>query len=106
MTESAVPKGPKNLKCPDWQKPMSQVCHTCPLWMSIEKERPDGSKLDDWNCAKVHSVMMSIDVIRATRGSQAAAESLRNAIVMRADLKAAGLTHDEARKMLTVDGTH
>ena len=42
-----IPRGPDNLFCPDWKKPMSKVCHTCPLWMKLPVQDANGNPVDE-----------------------------------------------------------
>ena len=45
---SGKPHGPSDQYCPDWRKPMSRVCHTCPLWIEVK-----AAGVPEWRCAKV-----------------------------------------------------
>jgi hypothetical protein len=77
-----VPRGPENLYCPDWKKPMSKVCHTCPLWVHIRGKNPNtGEDVDRWNCAKAWTPMLLIENSQMQRQTGAAVESFRNEMV-------------------------
>ena len=79
MSERQVPRGPKNLKCPQWQKAMSAVCHTCPLWTQVRGKDPQtSSEVDQWNCALAFLPMLSLEIAQQVRQGAAATESFRN----------------------------
>lgn len=82
-----MPKGPEHLYCPYWRRKMSSVCHVCPKWMEVRGTHPQtGADVSDWHCSDTVSAMVAIEQVRATRGAQAATESLRNEIVKRSDI--------------------
>lgn len=111
-----VPDGPADLKCPDWQKPMSKVCKTCPLWMQREvtvTHIADGrtEKSVEWMCGKALAVLNQGEIIQNQReiikrllGNQAATEGMRNEIIKRMDPKG----YDERQLDLidAVNGAH
>jgi hypothetical protein len=92
-----IPDGPENLWCPDWKKPMSKVCKTCPLWTRVEHTvtKKDGSPPEQsvtWNCAKSQQVIELANIIAGQRviierllGNQSATEGMRNEIIKRMD---------------------
>jgi hypothetical protein len=91
-----IPDGPEGLWCPDWKKPMSKVCKTCPLWtqreMTITQADGKADKTIEWLCGKVAAVLGQAEIIAGQReiiqrlkGNQAATESMRNDIVKRMD---------------------
>lgn len=45
-----TPRGPEDKVCPELNKAMSKVCHSCPLWMPVEIGSP---ATVEWRCAKV-----------------------------------------------------
>jgi hypothetical protein len=96
MTHRLIPDGPEDLWCPDWKKPMSKVCKTCPLWMQVERTvtQPDGQaeKTTTWDCAKSQGPLLQIEIIagqkeiiRRLLGNQSATEGMRNEIIKRMD---------------------
>jgi hypothetical protein len=96
MTHRLIPDGPDHLWCPDWKKPMSKVCKTCPLWMQVERTvtQPDGKqeKTVTWDCAKAQQAMLQLDIIAHQKqiierllGNQAATERMSNGIIARMD---------------------
>lgn len=60
MRPMQVPRGPEDMNCPDWQKPMSEVCHKCPLWAKVTTTDQAGHNIDEWNCAKAWTVILQI----------------------------------------------
>lgn len=82
MADRQVPMGPKNLKCPLYRKPMSEVCHECPMWTCIKGKDPQsGEDLDRWECAYALAPLLQIEVARNVRQVQAATESFRNEMI-------------------------
>jgi len=78
------PLGPKDEYCPQWRKPMSKVCHTCPWWVSVKGQHPQtGETLDHWGCAVALSVMATLEAANQARQGAAATESFRNEVVKR-----------------------
>lgn len=77
------PLGPKDVYCPFWRKPMSAVCHTCPLWIEIQGTDPNtGHKISDgWRCAFTWMPILLVENAQQSRQSGAAIESFRNAMV-------------------------
>lgn len=92
-----IPDGPADLWCPDWRKPMSKVCKTCPLWMQRELTvtHKDGGKVEksvEWMCGKALAVLSQAEIIEGQRqiiqrllGNQQATEGMRNEIITRMD---------------------
>jgi hypothetical protein len=54
-----IPRGPENQFCPDWKKVMSKVCHTCPLWMSVDVT-VDNKNISEWRCAKLVTAQATV----------------------------------------------
>lgn len=80
MTDQ-IPHGPAHLYCPDWKKPMSKVCHTCPLWVQMRGKNPNtGDDVDRWNCAKAFMPLLQVEIAKEVRQGAAATESFRNVI--------------------------
>lgn len=73
-----IPRGPENLFCPDWRKPMSKVCHTCPLWMKLPINDTNGTPIDDWRCAKVWSALLQFHQCQETFSVSTEINQLRN----------------------------
>ena len=81
--QNQIPRGPDNLYCPDWKKPMSRVCHTCPLWIQVRGKNPQtDAEIDAWNCAKAWLPTLLVENSQQTRQGAAATESLRNLLVL------------------------
>jgi hypothetical protein len=77
---------PTDMKCPQWKKPMSKVCPTCPWWQQVRGMNPQtGADVDGFDCAMALVPMLIIDNARLQRGTQAATESMRNEIIKRMD---------------------
>lgn len=84
------PQGPANMDCPQWKKPMCDVCHRCPLWMRISGTHPQtGEPMEKWDCALALQVLMQMDTARKVVGVVEATDSMRNELVVRADRAAA-----------------
>ena len=65
MRQKQPALGPENLSCPDWQKPMSEVCHKCPLWTHLDYTDPEtAARTEEWACAKAAVVVTQIKIIR------------------------------------------
>ena len=79
MTERQIPRGPKHLKCPQWKKAMSTVCHTCPWWTQVRGKDPQSNaEIDQWNCAISFQPMLALEIAQQVRQGAAATESFRN----------------------------
>lgn len=76
---SQIPRGPEGMKCPDWKKPMSKVCHTCPLWMKIPVTDPKtNAEIDDWKCGKVWAVLLQFHACKEAATVSTELNELRN----------------------------
>ena len=77
-----IPRGPENLHCPFWHKPMSECCHICPLWTQLRGVDPQtGEPIpDEWNCAIGHMPKLLVENSQMSRQTGAAVESLRNRV--------------------------
>lgn len=72
-----IPHGPKNLKCPFWHKPMSQVCHTCPCWVLVRGKDPQSTQeVDRWDCAVAWLPMLLIENAQQSRQAGASADKV------------------------------
>ena len=66
-----VPRGPEELNCPQWQKPMSEVCHKCPKWIQVRGKNPNtGQEVDEWNCADALLPMLPVSYTHLDREMQ------------------------------------
>lgn len=73
------PRAAKGMKCPDWKKDMSLVCHQCPLWIHVRGKHPQSEEhIDHWNCAKAWLPYLLIENSQMQRQTGAAVESARN----------------------------
>lgn len=80
--QNPVPHGSESLKCPLWRKPMSEVCHTCPLWTQLRGLNPNtGQEIDEWNCALALTPLLLVENAMQSRQAGAAIESFRNEMV-------------------------
>jgi hypothetical protein len=83
MTEQ-VPRGPDNLYCPQWKKPMSKVCHTCPWWVKVTMVDPNAKNdlapalLDKWNCAIAWGPTLAVNAGKETFRVAAQVQEMRN----------------------------
>lgn len=81
-----IPRGDEDLVCPMHHKPMSEVCHKCPLWTHVRVKNPNtGEEIDQWNCSWAWLPMLLIENAQQVRQGAAATESFRNEMVARAD---------------------
>ena len=73
------PHGPADMDCPDWQKPMSEVCHKCPLWLDFQVKQPGSPTFAvEWDCAKVWSPKLQHAAIQSIDHSAAEQHEFRN----------------------------
>jgi hypothetical protein len=81
MSELQVPRGPEKMKCPLWRKPMSEVCHTCPMWTFVRTEDPRvGQAVDKWDCALAWGPILTIDLIRRQDRTTASVDKVANVL--------------------------
>jgi hypothetical protein len=74
-----VPRGDEGMICPDFQQPMSEVCHKCPLWMKLPVKDPTtNTDIDEWKCAKIWSVLLQFHNCRETMMVSKEVNVLRN----------------------------
>jgi hypothetical protein len=74
-----VPRGPEDLMCPKWLSPMSEVCHKCPLWMSIPIRDPETNEfIRDWKCALVWGPLLQFQTLKETFSVGKEVNELRN----------------------------
>ena len=65
--------------CPFHKKKMSEVCHKCPLWMSVRGKDPNtGEEIDKWGCSFAWMPFMLMENAKQIRSTAAATESFRN----------------------------
>lgn len=71
-----IPRGPENLLCPFWQKPMEEVCHKCPMWTQLRGLDPQtGEPIpDEWNCAIGHMPKLLIENSQQSRQTGASVD--------------------------------
>lgn len=82
-----IPRGDEDLLCPFWQKPQSEVCHKCPLWVQIKGKDPQSEQeWDQWGCSFMFMPKLVIEGSQMSRQTGAAVESFRNEMVTRNDL--------------------
>jgi hypothetical protein len=74
-----VPHGPDNRDCPWWKKPMSKVCHKCPLWSAVDGKDPQSEAIiKRWNCGLAWQNTLQVENSQMVYQLGAAIESLRN----------------------------
>jgi hypothetical protein len=74
---SQVPRGPRDRKCPWWHRKMSDVCHTCPLWIQVRGSHPQsGEALDRWDCAMAWMPMLLIENSQMQRCTAASVDKV------------------------------
>lgn len=80
--EVEKPRPNTKMKCPLWQKPMKQVCHTCEWWIRIQGKHPQSDEiLDHWGCAVAWLPILMIENSQQQRQTGAAVESFRNEVL-------------------------
>lgn len=84
---NAPPRGPKDMNCPFFQQPQSEVCDTCALWQPWKVQHPQkaNQEIDEWRCSFAWMPGMLMNVAREVVGVQQAAESHRNEYCERHD---------------------
>ena len=75
------PKGPTDMDCMFWQKPMSDVCHKCPMWTMVERTDPDGYKERNWSCGFAFMVPILTETLQEAASSSIEINKLRNSVV-------------------------
>jgi hypothetical protein len=79
MVAPTKPKGPEDLNCPQWLKPMSKVCHSCAWWTPVSTTDPaTGKTIEDWACAISWMPKLMFENAKQTHAAGAAIESFRN----------------------------
>jgi hypothetical protein len=74
-----IPRGPEALDCPFHRKPMSEVCHKCPLWVQLRGKDPQSeSEIDKWNCSLAWMPRLTIENTQMAHQTGAAVETFRN----------------------------
>jgi hypothetical protein len=82
MADTEKPRAKGDMKCPLWQKPMKQVCHTCEWWTHIRGKHPQSDEaIDHWGCAIAFLPVLMIENSQMQRQTGAAVESFRNEVV-------------------------
>lgn len=75
------PKGPADMDCMFWQRPMSDVCHKCPMWTMVEKVDGEGFKERHWSCGFAFLVPVLTEVLQEGTSTSIEVNKLRNAVV-------------------------
>ncbi len=77
-----VPRGDEACICPFHKKPMSEVCHKCPLWIEVKGKNPQSDEsIREWRCAFAWLPMLLIENAQMERQTGKAVESFRNETV-------------------------
>ena len=95
-----APRGPEDLNCPVYRKPMSEVCENCAMWSEVRGTDPQtGKELPaQWECAYVLQPRMIMEVAKGIRGVHAATNSFRNEMIK---AQSALIQQGEIQKQLT-----
>lgn len=81
MVETEKPRAKKGMKCPLWQKDMSQVCHTCEWFIQVRGKDPQSlQEIDQWGCAIKWLPILTIENIQQARQAGASADKVANEI--------------------------
>jgi hypothetical protein len=70
--------GPDDMDCPFHQRPMSEVCHSCPLWQMLRGVHPQtGEPIpDEWNCSFAHMTKLSLEFSQQARQAGASSDKV------------------------------
>lgn len=86
-----IPLGPKDCFCPFHKKEtvdkegrvrsrparMSEVCHTCPLWVQLRGKDPQShGEIDQWNCSLAWLPLMLIETAQQMRQAGASTDKV------------------------------
>jgi hypothetical protein len=76
-----IPRGEDHLDCPLWQKPMSEVCHKCPLWVQIRGKDPQSlQEIDAWGCSLMWLPKLILEGAQASHQAGASADKVANEV--------------------------
>lgn len=77
-----TPHGYEHLNCPFWQKPMSEVCHKCPMWVQIRGTDPNTGETvsDEWQCSFTWLPKMLLETALHTRHATASTDKVATEI--------------------------
>ena len=79
MIETDKPRAKGDMKCPLWQKPMKQVCHTCEWWVQLRGKHPQGEEvIDHWGCAVAWLPVLMIENSQQQRHTAASVDKVAN----------------------------
>jgi hypothetical protein len=68
--------------CPFHHRDVSEVCHTCPLWIHLRGKHPQSqAEFDEWACAHAWAPILMIENAQQARQTGAAIESFRNVML-------------------------
>lgn len=94
------PKAQPGEKCPFWQKDVSKVCHTCPLYQQLRgTDNNTGQPVDYWGCSLGMIPTLLVENSGMQRQTGAAVESFRNEMV-KTNETVMKITAVAARKMI------
>lgn len=99
----------QGIKCPWWRRDVSEVCHTCELYVQLDGEDPQtGEKITDvWGCAlalaPIAALQVSRDVRKGTEGIQKATELFRNDVAKVNRISLALSLHDQGQTVPGID---
>jgi hypothetical protein len=72
-----IPRGEDHLYCPFWQKPQSEVCHKCPLWVQLRGKDPQSTQeVDAWGCSLMWLPKLLIEGAQQSRQAGASADKV------------------------------
>lgn len=72
-----IPHGEDHLECPFWQKPMSEVCHKCPLWVQLRGKDPQSDQeIDSWGCSIMWLPKLLIENAQQSRQAGASTDKV------------------------------
>lgn len=85
---------PLGSKCEEIKDNEIQRCH---WYIRLNGEDAMGKKTEDWGCAITVQVILQLESIQTTRGTQAAVESFRNTAAVNSQLIAKAIENAEVK---------
>jgi len=75
------PDGPSDMFCPQWQKPMSEVCRTCGWWTELEHRDEEGQHAGfSYECAMNITAFGTMKTAKEVRCNTASTDKTANAV--------------------------
>lgn len=76
---SGKPIAAPGMRCPLERSDVSKVCHKCAWFTHVEGTHPQtGARVDQWMCAQVMQVLVTLEAAKAATAGGAVTQELRN----------------------------